>query len=132
MEGLTIGQLARQAGVNLETVRYYERRGLLPEPPRRESGYRVYGKEALSRLAFIRNAKELGFSLEEILELLSLRVNRQTSCGKVKRRAEAKMIAVEEKIQALQKIRRALIRLVATCRGRGPTSACPILEKLDS
>lgn len=132
MENLTIGQLAKEAKVNVETVRYYERRGLIPKPPRKDSGYRQYPPEAVSRIQFIKHAQELGFSLKEIAELLSLRVDPNTTCGDVKRRAESKIKEVEEKIQALQRIKRALAKLAALCRGRGPTSECPILEALDA
>lgn len=132
MKTLTIGQLAKQAQVNVETVRYYERRGLIPEPPRRESGYRQYSQDAVARLQFIRRAKELGFSLREISDLLSLRVGPDATCGDVKRRAERKLTDIEEKLQALQRMKKALTKLAAACRGRGPTSECPILEALEA
>ena len=132
MGTLTIGQLAKKAQVNVETVRYYERRGLLPEPPRRQSGYRQYSENDVSRLLFIKRAQTLGFTLKEILELLNLRVDPDTTCGDVKRRAEAKIADIEEKILALQKMKKALTKLASTCRGRGPTSECPILEMLSS
>lgn len=80
MEGLTIGRLAREAGVNSETIRFYERRGLIPKPPRPATGYRRYPPETVRRVRFIRHAKELGFSLKEILELLSLRLDPETTC----------------------------------------------------
>ncbi len=131
MKPLTIGQVARSAGVGVETVRFYERQGLLQEPARKESGYRQYPEDVVARLGFIKRAKELGFSLKEIKDLLALRVDPETTCGEVKRRAEAKIADVEEKIQALQRIKKALVRLTAVCRGRGPTSECPILEALD-
>jgi len=132
MRNLTIGQLAGKAQVNVETIRYYERRGLMPEPPRRESGYRQYSEDDVARILFIKHAKELGFSLKEILELLSLRVDPNTTCGDVKKRAEVKVADIDEKIRALQKMKRALTKLVTLCRGRGPTSECPILEVLNS
>lgn len=132
MRNLTIGQLARKVRVNVETIRYYERRRLIPEPPRRESGYRQYSEDAVSRIRFIRRAKELGFTLKETLELLSLRVDPDTTCGDVKRRAEVKIADVKEKILTLQGMKKALTKLVASCRGRGPTSECPILEALNS
>lgn len=131
MKSLTIGQLAKEAQVNIETVRYYERRGLIPEPPRRESGYRQYSKADINRIRFIRRAKELGFSLREISELLSLRVDPNTTCADIKKQAEIKLADIEEKIRALQKMKRALTKLVTLCRGRGPTSECPILEALN-
>jgi len=132
MKNLTIGQLAKKAQVNIETVRYYERRGLLPEPPRKDSGYRQYSENDVSRLLFIKRAQTLGFTLKEILELLSLRVDPNTTCGDVKRRAEAKIADIEEKTLALKKMKKALTKLAATCKGRGPTSECPILEMLNS
>ena len=132
METLSIGQLAKKAEVNIQTVRYYERRGLLPDPPRRESGYRQYSLSDLARLRFIKHAKELGFSLREIMELLTLRVDPNTTCTNVKKRAEAKLVDVEDKILALQRIKEALTHLVGLCRGRGPTSECPILEALEA
>jgi MerR family mercuric resistance operon transcriptional regulator len=132
MRNLTIGQLAKKTEVNVETVRFYERRGLMPKPLRRESGYRQYSDTDIARLRFIRRAKELGFSLKEILELLSLRVDPDTTCGDIRRRAEVKIADMEEKIKALQRMKKALTKLASTCRGRGPTSECPILEMLDS
>jgi MerR family mercuric resistance operon transcriptional regulator len=132
MKSLTIGQLAQRAQVNIETIRYYERRGLMPEPPRLESGYRQYCQDHVARIQFIRRAKELGFSLKEILGLLSLRVDPSTTCGDVKRKAEAKIVDIEEKIRDLQRMREALARLVASCKGDGPSSECPILEALDT
>jgi len=132
MENLTIGQLARRAQVNVETVRYYERRGLIPEPPRRESGYRQYPKDAVARILFIRQAQELGFSLKEILELLTLRVDPETTCADVKRRAEDKIADIEEKLADLKQMRKALERLATSCKGVGPTSECPILEAMET
>lgn len=130
MNELTIGQLAQQAQVNVETVRYYERRGLLPAPPRRKSGYRQYSLQDVAYLQFIRRAKTLGFSLTEIADLLALRVDPETTCGDVRERATRKIADVEAKIQALTRIKRALEQLVAVCSGQGPMSECPILEAL--
>ena len=132
MKNSTIGQLAKKAQVNVETVRYYERRGLIPRPPRRDSGYRQYPQDTFARIQFIKRAKELGFSLKEISELLSLRVDPNTTCGHVKRRAEVKIADVDEKIRALQRIKKALTKLVALCSGQGPTSECPIMDVLDT
>ncbi len=131
MKALTIGTVARQAGVGVETVRFYEREGLIPQPPRRPSGYRQYDDGAVRRIRFIRHAKQLGFSLRQIRELLALRADAQTSCAEVKEQAEAKIAEVEQKIQDLQRIRQALVELTASCAGRGPVSACPILEALE-
>ncbi len=132
MENLTIGKLARKAQVNVETVRYYERRGLIPEPPRLESGYRLYSKDAVARIRFIKRAKKLGFSLREISDLLSLRIDPRTTCSDVKKKAEAKVTDIEEKIEDLQRIKIALAKLVASCTGSGPTIDCPILAALDT
>ncbi len=128
---LTIGQVARRAGIGLETVRFYERQGLIDEPPRKESGYRQYPEQVIERLRFIRRAKELGFSLKEISDLLALRVDATTTCADVKNRAEAKITDIQEKIRDLQRMKRALDKLTAACRGQGPTSECPILEALE-
>lgn len=130
MRPLTIGQVARQAGVGVETVRFYEREGLLDEPARRPSGYRQYEGDIIARLLFIRRAKELGFTLNEIKELLSLRPDPSTSCADVKLRAQAKIEDIEEKIRTLQRMKKALVKLTQACSGRGPTSECPILEAL--
>ncbi|MBN4081120.1 MerR family transcriptional regulator [Caldithrix abyssi] len=128
----TTGKLAQKVGVNIETIRYYERKGLLPVPPKRESGYRQYSTEDVTRIKFIKHAQELGFSLKEISELLSLRVDPTCSCGDVKSRAEAKILDVEEKMQILLKIKQALQKLIISCSGRGPTSECPILDAIES
>jgi Hg(II)-responsive transcriptional regulator len=132
MGSLTIGELAKQARVNRETVRYYERRRLLPHPARSLSGYRVFPDEALRRLRFIRHAKVLGFSLNEIRELLALRVNSIDTCDRVRERTEIKIADIERKIQALQQIKDALSGLVAACSRRGRTNDCPILDSLDA
>ena len=127
---LTTSQLANSAGVNVETLRYYERRGLLPEPPRRASGYRQYSQDDVARLQFIKRAKELGFTLQEVQELLNLRVDPDTPCAMVKRRADLKIIDIEEKLRSLKRIKKALNKLAATCSGRGPVGDCAILEAL--
>lgn len=126
----TIGQVARQSGVGVETVRFYEREGLIPQPPRPDNGFRRYPEDAVSRIRFIQRSKVLGFSLREIRDLLSLRVDSATSCGEVKRRAEAKIADIESKILTLRKMKQALEKLTEACRGKGPTGECPILEAL--
>ncbi|RMH80070.1 MAG: MerR family transcriptional regulator [Calditrichaeota bacterium] len=131
MKYMTVGEFARAGGVNVETVRFYERKGLLPQPARKPSGYRLYSDEDVARLKFIRHAKELGFSLREIKDLLELRVDPETGCDEVRRQAEAKIREVEEKIAQLHRIKRALETLVAACRGKGPTGECPIIEALE-
>ena len=129
--GLRIGKVARNAGLAIDTVRYYEREGLLEKPARTASGYRHYRPDVVARLRFIRQAKELGFSLREIKELLTLRVGAGKSCGEVKARAERKITDVDRRITQLKRVRQALSELAAECSGRGPTSECPILEALE-
>lgn len=129
---MTIGQMARSAGASVETIRFYEREGLLEHPARSASGYRNYPPEAVARLRMIRQAKELGFSLNEIKELLALRVAPGKSCSDVRARAERKIADIDQRIAALKRMKAALARLAAACAGRGPTSECPILEALES
>ena len=104
----------------------------MPQPPRLESGYRQYSCEAVKRIRFIKRAQELGFSLNEIGELLSLRVNPQTSSGDIKRRVDTKITAIDARIHDLKRMKEALMKLASACRGRGPTSECPILDALES
>ena len=130
MESLTIGKVAKRAGVGVETVRFYEREGLIPQPARRSSGYRQYQPDAIRRIQFIRHAKELGFTLKEIAELFELRVDPESTCADVRKRARAKIADIDQKIERLVRMKSALGRLVNKCRGKGPTSECPILEEL--
>jgi MerR family mercuric resistance operon transcriptional regulator len=131
MKTLTIGQVARQAGIGVETVRFYERQGLLEEPTRKASGYREYTEDVVRRLRFIRRAKELGFSLKEVRELLTLRLDPDATAADVKRRAEAKLADIEARIRDLRRMKEALVELAAACSGHGPASECPILGALD-
>ena len=128
---MTIGQLAERSGVGVETVRFYERRGLLTRPPRPGSGFRAYPAEAVARIVFIRRAKELGFSLKEIKQLLALRVRSPASCGRVKQRAEAKLADIEAKLIDLRRIKKTLSKLVTDCEQREPTAECPVLDALE-
>src|SRR5260370_6268041 len=120
MEGLTTAKLGKEGGVNVETIRYYERHGLLPKAPRTPSGYRKFSADYVTRLRFIRHAQELGFTLKEVKELLAIRVKPGSSCADVRHRAEAKIADVDEKIRQLQAIRKALSKLTVTCAGQGP------------
>jgi MerR family transcriptional regulator, copper efflux regulator len=131
MKPLSIGEVARRVGIGVETVRFYERQGLISDPARSLSGYRQYDEETVARLLFIRQAKELGFTLNEIKELLSLRFDPTSSCADVKGRAEAKIADVEEKIRTLQRIKKALVRLTEACSGDGPIDKCPILAAIE-
>lgn len=128
---VTIGRLAKAVGVNIQTVRYYERRRLLTPSARTPSGYRVYGNEAVRRLRFIKNAQVLGFTLQEIAELLNLRVNSAARCGDVQRKAQAKLTQVEAKVHDLEALARALKDLIRACRAGQPTNRCPILKSLE-
>lgn len=130
LQGLSAGKLAKAAAVNVETLRYYEKRGLLPEPPRKESGYRVYPDSAVERLQFIKGAQALGFTLTEIRELLNLRVDQQATRTDVRQQAYEKVQDIEQKIAALQTMRDALNQLIEQCHGDGPTAECPILDAL--
>ncbi len=124
----TIGRLADAAGVNVQTVRYYERRGLVPAPRRTPAGYRQYDADDVSRLRFIRHAQDLGFSLREIGELLRLRVRRGAACDAVERKTREKIALVQQRIRDLQRLNRTLVRLADACAARRPTDECPILE----
>jgi len=127
---LTIGAVAKRAGVAIDTIRYYERERLLPEPLRRASGYRSYDEGAVVQLRFIRRAKALGFTLEEIRELLALSYDRQRGVKAVKQRAQQRLDAIEQRIAELQRVRDGLAELVACCPGHGKPEACPILRAL--
>lgn len=128
MPSMTIGRLAKKAGVNIDTIRYYERNGLIPEPARRLSGYREYDATDVARLRFILRAKDLGFTLAEIGELLSLSADRDVRG--VKRRAENRLEQVEHKIKELQRVRRGLKTLIDACPGHGDLERCPIIAAL--
>jgi len=132
MNGLTIGDVASQAGVHIETLRYYERRQLVTKPPRSAANYRLYPPDAVRRVQFIKHAQELGFSLKEIKELLSLRAAPKARCADVRDRATQKIATIDDKIRALRRMKGALTTLVAECSGHGPVTACPILEALDT
>ena len=126
---LSIGQAAREAGCKVQTLRYYEELGLLPKPTRTAGNQRVYGEEHVKRLAFIRHARELGFPLEAIRELLSLGGKPEQSCAKADAIAGAHLAEVERKIKALTALRGELKRMVASCR-RGRISECRVIEVL--
>lgn len=128
---LTIGRVAAAAKVNIQTIRYYERRGLFPKARRTPSGYRQYAEDAVGRIRFIKHAQELGFSLQEIQELLGLRVQHAAASDAVERKTRAKIAIVEQKIRDLQRMRRTLEGLVEACAARRPTDECPILETLE-
>lgn len=130
-ETLKTGQVAVLAGVNVQTLRYYERRGLLKEPERRPSGYREYPPEAVQLIRFIKRAQELGFTLSEVEDLLRLRADQESACAEVRSAAEAKIESIEQKIRHLRAMKRALDQLVASCATESSPRHCPILEALD-
>lgn len=128
---LSTGELAKAAGVNLQTIRFYEREGLLPAPKRTLSGYRQYGDEAVRIVRFIKRAQELGFTLREAKELLKLRSAGPKRAAMARLAAESKLIDIDEKIRDLTAIRAALSSLVETCACAGGPLSCPILEALE-
>jgi MerR family copper efflux transcriptional regulator len=127
---MKIGELAQRAQVNIDTVRYYERQGLLPAPQRLASGYRLYERGDVARLRFVRRAKALGFTLVEIRELLALSSHREGDMAGMKAAATEKLIDVEAKLAELTRIRDGLKALVASCPGHGALEQCPILNAL--
>ncbi len=130
MSSFTIGEVARRAGVAIDTVRYYERSHLLPEPDRRPSGYRQYVLGDVDRLRFIRRAKALGFSLAEVKDLLELSTDRERGVKGVKARAQHRLVDLESRMAEMQRIHRGLKALIDACPGRGPLKTCPILAAL--
>lgn len=131
MEKLTTGRLAKLAGVNPATVRFYENEGLITKPVRTASGYRVFQPDAARRLRFVKRAQELVFSLNEIKDLLALRLTPGTTRADIRARADAKIADIDEKIRALKAIKRTLHALSERCSGCGPTDDCPILDSFD-
>ena len=128
---MTVGTAARRAGVKIDTIRYYERRALLPKSPRTEAGYRTLTDETVQRVRFIKHAQALGFALNEIKQLLALRLTPGKTCADVRSRAEAKTADIERKIRSLQVMKRALQQLVSACKSDGPASKCSFLKNLN-
>lgn len=132
MKALKIGEVAARGGVNLQTIRYYERERLLPKPPRLASGYRMFPEQTVRRVRFIKRAQELGFCLAEIRDLLSMQVDPDKDCTDVQRLAKAKVADIDDKIRTLQSMKRVLTGLSGLCPGCGPAAECPILESIDA
>jgi MerR family mercuric resistance operon transcriptional regulator len=126
-----IGEVAHRANVNKETVRYYEKRELIPQPDRRRSGYRIFTQRHIDQIRFIKRAQELGFTLNEIKELLELRMNDKTTCAEIKSEAREKYDDVVRKIEDLQRIKETLVELIDSCSGEGPKGECPVLKALE-
>jgi len=131
MQMYSIGEVAKQTGVGVETIRFYERKGLIDEPPRKASGYRQYDGGIIKHLSFIRKAKTLGFTLTEIKELLSLKAEEGSDCEDVKLLAGEKLADIEQKLESLRRMKRILKKLVDQCPGKGSARDCPILDALD-
>lgn len=131
MKAITIGNVAKQAGIGIETIRFYERTGLLDEPPRNSSGYRQYQPETIVKLRFIKKAKQLGFTLKEIEELMALRHKHDARCSDIKAQANEKISNIEERIRDLSKMKEALLALTCQCNDNEPVSECPILTALE-
>ena len=129
MKTMKIGEVARLSGTGIETIRFYEREGLLLEPERRPSGYRQYDESTVERLAYIRRAKELGFTLAEIRELMELSFVSQAGCDHIRRRADAKIADIEGKIRSLQQMKRSLGKIVERCRTEDSNDDRPLVRK---
>lgn len=132
MSSLTIGKVAKESGVGIETVRFYEREGLLEQPTRRLSGYRQYDPEAVARLRFIKQAQRLGFTLREIKELLALKLDPKATRKEVKDRAVAKVADIDQRIADLKRMKKALAPLIQACDGKGTLEGCPILDAIEN
>ncbi len=129
---MKIGQVAKQAGISVEAVRFYEKQGLIKSPARNESGYRIYSSDAIHQLSFVTRAKELGFSLKEIRELLLLRDSPNITCAEIKNQTEKKIADIEQKITDLKLIKDSLVALANSCPGVGTLDKCPILKRFDT
>ena len=131
MDQLTIGKLAKQAGVGIQTVRFYERQGLIQKPPKR-GGFHYYSSEDAKRIRFIKRAQEVGFTLREVQELLDLRIQSTATCGDVKHKTDEKITEVEAKIRDLHRIKRSLKQLSEACvRQEASASQCPVLDRFE-
>jgi len=131
MTGLTIGKLAEETGVGVETVRFYERKGLIAQPVKPLKGFREYSEEEIERIRFIRQAQDLGFSLAEIADLLKLKTTPGTQCGVVRQQAVIKLNDVEWKIDALMRMKAGLVRVIEACPGQGGLDSCTIIQAIE-
>lgn len=133
MTTLTIGKVAKRSNVGIETIRFYERNGLIPEPPRRPSGYREYPESVVDQIKFIRRAKELGFTLKEIKELMTIKVECHSTPEDIRKKTRGKIKDIEDKIQTLTQMKKILMKLTKSCEKKNPDSLseCPILDALE-
>lgn len=129
---MKIGDVAKITGVSVETIRYYERTGIITKPTKPDKGFRNYTNDIVTVVKFVKNAQKIGFSLEEIKELLSLKIDPTNDCGLVKIKALSKIEEIEIKITTLETMKKSLIELANRCSGKGKTSTCSILNALDS
>ena len=127
---MTIGQLAKAVSLNTQTIRYYERIGLINKPNTNEAGYRIYSEKAADVLRFIKHAKEIGFSLRQISEIFSLDNNKNNTCSKVKKLAEEKVYEIDRKLHSLNLMRKELLNLISLCEEKAGNRKCPILDIL--
>ncbi len=132
MKLFTIGQLAKKSEVSVQTIRYYERKGLIPKSQRSLSGYRLFTSEAVALIKFIKRAQQLGFTLTQIRKLLSMRVDPNTTCADLKKQADAKIAEITQKLMSLQRMKHALSNLAAKCDNNDSSNECPLLNFLDS
>ena len=130
MKSMTIGQLAKETGVGIETIRFYERKGILPCPDRKQSGYRQFGPEAVARMQFIRRAQGVGFTLREIETLLRLRDDPTAQRAEVRTHVAQKIEDIDAKLRELRRMRKELQQMLTSCQGDGPTDDCPIIDAL--
>ncbi|MBE9516508.1 MAG: MerR family DNA-binding transcriptional regulator [Proteobacteria bacterium] len=132
MSSLTIGQVARQADISVETIRFYEQKGLIPKADRTESGYRQYQTATINLLKFIQRAKGVGFTLNDISDLLTLRADPDSCCADIMVRAKIKLEEIDNKIIELTRIRDSLQDMTSNCNGNDDVSDCPIIESFEN
>lgn len=132
MNGLTIGAVARRAGVNLQTIRFYERKRIIPRSARSASGYRLFGPDDVRRIQFIRQAQSLGFSLREIRDLIGIQADPRADCAEIRAKADAKVAEIDAKIRTLTAMKNTLTRLAGRCPSKGPVEGCPIWDCLNT
>jgi Hg(II)-responsive transcriptional regulator len=128
---LQIGEVAAEAGVNIQTVRYYERMNILKPATRKQSGFRLYEADSINNIKFIKHAQELGFTLEEIKELLKLRAPSTGRCERVKVKAKSKLSSIQDKLKLLRQMEKNLKNLIEDCENLSPSSTCPIIEGME-
>jgi len=132
MHTMTVGQVAREVGIGVETIRFYEREGLLEQPARRQSGYRQFEPDAIARLRFIKQAQRLGFTLREVRDLLALKLDPSAKRSQLRERALAKVADIDQRISDLKRMKKSLAPLLKACDGKGALEGCPILNAIEA